>query len=170
MPMPVAPIPRTGEPPSPARADTRPPVTPSRSRVRPGVVAAIAAVALAVVVAGAAAYLLLPSAAIALTPRQELIEIPLTIAADPTATEVDAANSIVPALRLDVPVQTTKTFTTAGRHVELAPARGSVEFSNYDPTSSNTVAAGSIVSTEGGVRFRTLATVGIPAGEFVLPR
>ena len=32
-------------------------------------------------------------------------------------------------------------------------------FSNYDTTSANTIPTGSIVSTEGGIRFRTLATV-----------
>ena len=173
MPVPVAPTPRTAEPPTPrtaeppTRADTRPPVTPSRSRVRPAVVAAIAAIALAVVVAGAAAYLLLPSAAIAVTPRQESIEIPLTIAADPSVTEVDAANSTVPAIRLDVPVKASDTFTTTGRHVEQSTAGGSVTFENYNTGSSNTVPRGSIVSTEGGIRFRTQASVTLPPATLV---
>ena len=158
------PIDAAGEP---ERPDTRPPVTPSLSRVRAPVVAAIAAIALAVVVAGVAAYLLLPSATIALTPRQESIEIPLTIAADPTATAVDAANSIVPALRLEVPVQASRTFTTTGVHVELSTAGGSVTFENYNTGGSNTVLSGSIVSTEGGIRFRTLANVTLPPATLI---
>jgi len=130
----------------------------------------LAAIALAVIVVGVAAYLLLPSATIAVTPRQDPIgPIALTISADPSATAVDPANSVIPANHLDVPVEASQTFTTTGRHVEQAPASGSVTFSNYDPTASNTIQAGSIVSTEGGIRFRTQATVTVPAGTFVLP-
>ena len=84
-------------------------------------------------------------------------------------TTVDPAAGVVPAVRLDVPVEASQTFTTTGVHVEQTPATGEVTFSNYNPVSSNTVPAGSIVSTEGGIRFRTLAGVTIPAGTFVLP-
>ncbi|HEX5825110.1 MAG TPA: hypothetical protein VFY18_11685, partial [Candidatus Limnocylindrales bacterium] len=128
---PVAAPPRFDRPRGPEGRDMIP-VAAGRGRVRWAVVATIAAVALAVVMVGVAGYLFLPSATIALTPRQESIEIPLTIAADPTATEVDAANSIVPALRLEVPVQASKTFTTTGTHVELSQADGSVIFTNYN--------------------------------------
>jgi hypothetical protein len=169
MPVPVAPSRPVREAPGTERPDTRPPVAAGRGRIRAPVVAAIAAIALAVIVAGAAAYLFLPSATITLTPRQEAIQVALTIAADPTATDVDAARSIVPAIRLDVPVQASQTFTTAGKHVELATASGSVTFTNYDPTSSNTIAAGSIVSTEGGIHFRTLATITVPRASFTPP-
>jgi len=148
-------------------AATRPPLTPSLGRIRAPVVVAVAAIALAVVLAGAAAYLLLPSATIALTPRHDSVEVPLTIAADPTTTEVDAANSRIPAVKLDVPVQTSQTFTTTGRHVELATASGSVTFENYNTGGNNRIAAGSIVSTEGGIRFRTLATVNLPPANLV---
>ena len=148
-------------------AGIRPPVIPSLGRIRAPVVAAVAAIAFAVVLAGAAAYLLLPSATIALTPRHDSVEVPLTIAADVTATEVDAANSRIPALKLEIPVQTSQTFTTAGRHVELATASGSVTFENYNTGSNNRIAAGSIVSTEGGIRFRTLATVNLPPANLV---
>jgi hypothetical protein len=149
------------------RPDTRPPVAAGRSRVRAPVVAAIAAIALGVVVAGAAAYLFLPTATIAVTPRQESIQVALTIAADPTATDVDAARSIVPAIRLDVPVQASQTFTTAGRHVEFATASGSVTFENYNTGASNRIQAGSVVSTESGIRFRTLATVTLPPATLI---
>ena len=134
------------------------------------VLVTVAAIALAVIVVGVAAYLLLPSATIAVTPRQDPIgPIALTISADPAATAVDPANSVIPANHLDVPVEASQTFTTTGRHVEQSPASGSVTFSNYDPTASNTIQAGSIVSTEGGIRFRTQTTVTVPAGTFVLP-
>ena len=140
-----------------------------RLNVRTPILAAIAVAALALVVIGVGAYLFLPAATIAVTPRREPITIDLTVAADPDATAVDAANGVVPAVRLEVPVEATQTFTTTGVHVETAPAKGEVTFSNYNPVSSNTIAAGSVVSTEGGVRFKTLASVTIPAGTFVLP-
>jgi hypothetical protein len=140
-----------------------------RLNVRTPVLAAIAVAALALVVIGVGAYLFLPAATIAVTPRREPITIDLIVAADPEATAVDAANGVVPAVRLDVPVEATQTFTTTGVHVETAASKGEVTFSNYNPVSSNSIAAGSVVSTEGGVRFKTLASVTIPPGTFVLP-
>jgi hypothetical protein len=82
---------------------------------------------------------------------------------------VDPGSGVVPAVRLDVPVEATDTFTTTGVKVEQTAARGEVTFSNYNPVSSNTVPGGSIVATEGGIRFKTLASITIPAGTFVLP-
>jgi len=135
-----------------------------RRRVETPVLVGVAVAALAVLVTGVAAYLFLPSATIALTPRQEAIgPIPLTIAADPTATAVDAANSVIPALRLEVPVESHQTFTTTGRRVSQTTASGSVTFTNYDFTRSNTVPSGSVVATEGGIRFKTDASVFLPA-------
>jgi hypothetical protein len=140
----------------------------SRGRGRGPLVAAVALVGLAVVVLAVGAYLFLPSASIALTPRRDAIgPITLTVSADPDATDVDAANNVVPAIRRDVPVEATRTFTTTGTHVEEAAAHGSVTFTNYDTSSGVSIPRGSIVSTEGGVRFRTQATVALqPAAVF----
>jgi hypothetical protein len=138
-------------------------------RVRTPVLVAVGIAGLAVIVLAVAAYLLLPSASIAVTPRREPIAVDLTVSADPEATGVDASAGVVPAIRLEVPVQAGQTFTTTGVHVEQTTASGEVTFSNYNPVSSNAVPAGSIVSTEGGIRFRTLAGVTVPAGTFVLP-
>jgi hypothetical protein len=93
----------------------------------------------------------------------------LTVAADPKATEVDAANNVVPAIQLDVPVEAQRTFTTTGTKVKETVAGGSVTFTNYDPTASNTIPSGSIVSTEGGIRFRTLSTLVVPRASFTPP-
>ena len=143
--------------------------TPHR-RSRTPLFIALGVVGLAAVVLAVGAYLLLPSASISLTPRQDPIgPIQLTVAADPTATEVDAVRAIVPAVRLDVPVSASQTFTTTGKRVEEEPASGEVTFSNYDFTSQNTIVSGSVVSTEGGIRFRTLATVTLPPATFVIP-
>jgi hypothetical protein len=107
-------------------------------RSRAPVIAAIGVVGLAVVVLAVAAYLFLPSASIALAPRRDAIgPLTLTVSADPDATEVDPVNSVVPALRLDVPVEASRTFTTTGTKVDETAARGSVTFTNYD-TSSGT--------------------------------
>ena len=143
------------------------PVAGGRRRVATPVAVAIGAVALAVVVVGVGAYLLLPSATIAVTPREDPVgPISLTIAADPAATGVDAANSRIPAIQLDVPAEASQTFTTTGRHVEQSTASGSVTFTNYDTGGSNTVPSGSIVATQSGIRFKTLATVTLPAAAF----
>ncbi|HET7702230.1 MAG TPA: hypothetical protein VFK35_02445 [Candidatus Limnocylindrales bacterium] len=139
-------------------------------RVRTPILAAVAVAALALVVVAVAGYLFLPSATVALTPRREPIgPIQLTISADPTATAVDPVAGVVPAVRLDVPVQAARTFPTTGKHVEASPARGTVTFSNYDFTSQNTIVSGSVVSTEGGIRFRTLATVTLPPATLIIP-
>ena len=176
---PSEPIAGAGRPPvrpvdaatSPAEAgtdtgtDERPP-----GRSRGPLIAALGLAGLAVIVLAVGAYLFLPSATVALTPRRDAIgPIVLTVSADPAATAVDPTAHVVPAVRVDVPVQATRTFTTVGTKVNETPAAGSVTFTNYDPTASNTVASGSIVSTEGGIQFRTLATLVVPRAAFTPP-
>ena len=167
-PTPTAPVvrPRSGSAPSGAIEGER---FEGRRGPRAPVLVGLAVAGLAIVVLAVAAWLFLPSASIAVTPRAEPISVELTVSADPTVTTADPATGVVPAVRLDVPVEASQTFNTTGVHVEQTPAAGEVTFSNYNPVSSNTVPAGSIVSTEGGIRFRTLAGVTIPAGTFVLP-
>jgi hypothetical protein len=139
-------------------------------RNRGPLLAALGLVGLAVIVIAVAGYLFLPSATIVVTPRRDAIgPIQLTVAADPTVSEVDPINDVIPASRLDVPVQAMRTFPTTGVKVKETKAGGSVTFTNYDPTSSNTVPAGSIVSTEGGIRFQTLATLIVPHAAFTPP-
>jgi hypothetical protein len=137
-----------------------------RGRSRTPLLAAIGVVGLAVVVLAVAGYLFLPSASIALTPRRDPIgPIQLTISADPTATDVDAANSRIPAVQIPVPVEASRTFPTTGTKVDESPGRGSVTFTNYDTSSGTSIPSGSIVSTESGTAFRTQSTVVLqPAG------
>ena len=128
--------------------------------------AAILAVAL--LVAGVGVYLLLPSATVAVTPRTERVgPVPLTIVADRTATAPDPARGVVPAEEISIPVAANDTFSATGKRVELTKATGTVRFENLDPTSTNRVAAGSIVRTGSGVRFRTQATITVPRAELV---
>lgn len=139
-------------------------------RIRAPVLAVAGLLGLALIVLAVGAYLLLPSATIAVVPRREPIgPLTLTVSADPDATAVDPAAGVVPAVRIEVPVEAARTFTTTGKRVEAFPATGSVTFTNYDFTAQNTIVSGSVVSTEGGIRFRTLATVTLPPATLVIP-
>jgi hypothetical protein len=113
-------------------------------------------------------YLLLPSASIAVTPRQEAVgPVDITVTADTTAKSPDAAALIVPAQQVDVPVSVHDTFNATGKRVALTNATGTVRFQNLDPTSTNRIVAGSIVRTGSGVRFRTAVTITVPQAQLV---
>ena len=136
---------------------------------RTPVLIGLAVLALAVVVGAVAAYLLLPSATIAITPRQETIgPVPFRVTASTTATEPDAAAGVVPAQILDLSVEATNTFPATGQRVEEATATGTVRFLNFDFTARNTIDKGEIVSTGSGVKFRTDSAITLDAAEFVL--
>jgi hypothetical protein len=114
------------------------------------------------------AYVLLPSATIVVTPRPEPITpVHLTVVADPNATTPGGDPPVVPAQRISIPVTVNDTFAATGKRVELTKATGSVRFENRDPTSTNRIPSGSIVSTASGTRFRTLVTVTVPRAELV---
>ena len=138
-------------------------------RIRGPTIVAAGLVALALVVAGVGAYLFLPSAVDRPrpAPRCDRPDRASTVSADPDGDRRrPRLDSVVPALRLDVPVEAARTFTTTGTHVEEAAARGSVTFTNYDTSSGVSIPSGSVVSTEGGARFRTQRTVALqPASD-----
>ncbi len=133
----------------------------------PFLVAAVV-LGLAVVVAGVGAFLLLPSAEIVLTPREQTIG-PLAFRVDASTeiTEPDLLGGVVPALTIPVEAQAADTFEASGERVEETAARGTVRFDNLDPTSSNTIAKGATVSTNGGTRFRTDRAITIAAAKLV---
>jgi hypothetical protein len=148
------------------RVPTLPPLT--LPRVGGSAVVIGAALVLMLIVAGVAAFVFLPSAEITVTPRSEPIgPISLVVRADPEATAVDPEAAVVPADRVEVPVEVTDTFTTAGRRIEETKAAGSVTFSNLDFTSSNTIPAGSVVSTQSGVRFALERSVTVARAKLV---
>ena len=127
-----------------------------------------AILALALLVGGIGVYLLLPSAHIVVTPRQEpLGPIQVVITADTTANQPDATALVVPAKQASVPVSVQDTFNATGKRVELANATGTVRFENLDPTASNRIASGSVVRTASGIRFRTAVTIVVPRAELV---
>jgi hypothetical protein len=138
------------------------PVTKSQRFPRIGtpVIIGAAVIALAVLVGGVGAYLFLPSATVRVTPRAEAIPpISLVVRADPAVTAPDAEHNVVPADRLTIPVEVTDTFTTIGKRTVDTAAAGTVWFRNYDFTASNTIPAGSVVSTQSGIRFTTDRTI-----------
>jgi Baseplate J-like protein len=187
---PVAPIqPPAPAPPVPERPVGRAPSvvpaervmadTPSRPAIlerpfaplatRMPIVIGAAVLALALVVGSVGAFLLLPTATLVITPREEPIgPVELRITADPSAAEPDQAAKVVPALTKDVEVEASQAFEVTGKRVEAARATGSVRFRNFDFTSSNTIPKGSVVSTQSGVRFRTDRSVTVKPAERVL--
>ena len=124
--------------------------------------------ALVVIVGGVGAYLLLPAAEITLAPREQAIG-PLAFRVD-ASTDLaapDIENGLVPALTVPVDVAVGDSFAATGERVEETAATGAVRFDNLDPTTSNTIAKGAIVSTNGGIRFRTDRSITVAAAKLV---
>ncbi len=147
-----------------------------RSRRRPGsgpssrlpLVIVLAALSLVVLVGGVAAYVVLPSVSIVVTPRVEDLALPaITVTADPGAIEPDVAGRVVPAVVVPLEVTVSEFFPVTGKRVEEETANGVVRFANLDFLRSNTIPAGSIVSTNAGVRFRTAKEVTVPRADLV---
>ena len=127
-----------------------------------------AILALALLVGGTGVYLLLPSASIVVSPRQEpLGPVQMVITADTTATQPDANARVIPATKVNVPVSVNNTFDATGKRVQLTNATGTVRFDNLNPTSTNRVASGSIVRTASGMRFRTAVETNVPRAQLL---
>ena len=127
-----------------------------RSIPRQPLVIGTAFAALALLVAGVGAYVLLPSASVVVTPREQSVgPQTLSVVADTTASEPDPEAGVVPADLISVDVSAQDTFESTGVRVERTRATGRVTFQSLDTSRTNTIPKGSIVSTEGGVQFRT---------------
>ena len=143
---------------SPIAADkpaSIPVAKPRRSRGRLGLlVGVLLVVAIIGGVAAFAGYLLLPSTSITLTPHIEAVgPVTFTVRADPSATSVDEAAAVVPAVTLTIPVSAQADFPATGKRVAREPAKGAVRWTNCDPTSPYRIPSGTIVRTTGGVGF-----------------
>jgi hypothetical protein len=161
------PAPRGGSP-GPPTVTSSPSPPGRRGGPRLPIVIVLAVLGLVVLVGGVGAYVLLPSATIVVTPRPEPVQqLTLTVRADPSATEPDAAALVIPAATVPVEVSVTDTFQATGKRVEETTATGQVRFSNLDFLRTNTVPGGSIVSTDAGVRFRTNSTITVPKADLV---
>ncbi len=160
---------RPFEPDLPVRTGPRPDrAAPATSRTRTPLLVGVAVLALIVLVGVVAGYLLLPSATAVITPKREAVgPIGITVVADPGVTQPDPAKGIVPAMTVSIDVVASQTFTSTGKRVDQQPATGSVTFRNLDPTSSNTIPKGSVVSTPQGIKFKTDQTLSIGRASLV---
>ena len=162
-PTPAHPV--TDRPAPSTRAASTGPEPVRRSRRMP-ILAGLLVLGLALIVGGVAAYLLLPTATVAITPRQETLgPLPFRVTASTTASEPDPEAGVVPAVSVPVRVEVADTFPATGTRVEQTAATGVVRFANLDPTAANTIARGAIVSTPSGIRFRTDEAVRVAAAE-----
>lgn len=128
----------------------------------------LAALALVVLVGGVGAYTLLPSATVVVTPREESIPpLEVVVTADPNATAPDAQARVVPARIVPLEVSVEDSFPATGKRIEEERATGTVRFSNLDFLRTNPVPAGSVVSTNAGVRFETVSAVTVPRANLV---
>jgi hypothetical protein len=148
----------------------RAPVVPRVGRTLPRsnrpLIAAIFGLAGLIAVGGAAAFTLLPSADITLVPASDTVgPIELNIIAQAGVTEPNLANLLVPATRFTFDLEATNTFPATGLKVTETAATGEVTFSNLDTGSSNDIPSGSIVETQSGIQFRTVAGITLPQAE-----
>ncbi len=154
-----------------APASVRMPVVKNRSLPRVGglAMASAAMLVLVLVVAAVGAYVFLPSAEIVVTPREEPMSISLVVRADPDVAAPDATANLVPALLLDVPVEVSDAFAASDKRIEEEAAGGQVEFSSLNTASENTIAKGAVVSTEGGIKFKTTAAITLARAQIIPP-
>lgn len=166
---------RPAVPVRPAEPDVRPATSmpvigSSRSIPRTPLLIGGAIVALVLLVGVVGGYVLLPSASVVVTPREQSVG-PQTfsVVADTSASEADPEAGVVPADLISVDVSAEDTFPATGLRVERTRATGRVTFQSLDTSRTNTIPRGSIVSTEGGVQFRTLESVRLPRASVVPP-
>lgn len=124
------------------------------------------ALVLFVIVAGVIGYVVLPSAAVILTPAQNTIAAKSDIIVDPQATTVDIENHIIPAIKVSAQIEDSGTVETTGsQDLGNASAIGSVVFINQT-TKAVTIPAGTTVTTSAGepIQFRTTQEGSLPGG------
>jgi hypothetical protein len=158
------PIPRRSSPRVPIVGPPRPPVRP---RIAAGLVAALV---ILVILGGYLAVEFLPSATIVLHPRSEAIgPVQFTVEARPDITAADPEALLIPARRVPFNLEASDTFTATGVKVIETKATGNVTFSNFDTGRANEVPKGSIVKTQSGIEFTTLAAVTLPNATIRFP-
>jgi hypothetical protein len=156
----------------PRRKSPRVPmVGPPRPPVRTGVAIGVGiAVIVTIIAGGLLALEFLPSATITLHPRSETIgPIELLVEAREDVAAPDPATLSIPAERFTFALEASDTFPATGTRLDELKARGNVTFANFDTGRANRIDAGSIVSTETGIEFLTLATVSLPNATIQFP-
>ncbi len=127
--------------------------------------------AIAGALAGVGAFLLLPSATIAVTPRSEpLGPVRLSLVADPRIGRADPEKGIVPAERIEIPLRARGTFKATGVEVSETTARGTVRFQSENTVFDVAVPSGTRVSTASGIELATTVRVVVPKASFAAGR
>jgi hypothetical protein len=138
---------------------------PTRNWLSIGLRFVVALVALGVVVA--AGLVLSPKAKISMTASSQPISTITSVTIDPATTEVDLANRVIPARRIDVVVEDRLGVETTGkRKIDRYRAQGRVTFFNNLST-PYLVPRNTVVRTGGlgnPARFVTLGDVEVPGG------
>ena len=147
-----------------AGSGSLPVVSGSRRRAerRNGWVVALVAILVVAAIGGFIGGQLLPAATIVVTPKVEPVSLSFDVTADPKVTAPDLRATVVPATRPTFPLEATDDFQATGRKVTETKAAGTVTFSNLDPTSANTIPAGSIVATRSNRQFSTREALFLP--------
>ena len=139
------------------------PVAPLRRRRWPLIAALFLAVVLVAGTGAAVGYVLLPTATVTLRLATEPVGPKVfTGTADPDAIAADAATATIPATRMTLPLSATGTFKATGKRVEEAPATGSVQWQNCDPSRSYTIPSGTVVRSASGAGFATSDGILVP--------
>ena len=86
-----------------------------------------------------------------------------TVRADPDATTVDATGGVIPATRLSLDFTASGEYPATGKRVVQAKAKGTLRWTNCDPTRPYTIPAGTVASTGRGIGFET--DEGVPGGD-----
>jgi hypothetical protein len=133
-----------------------------RADRRSGWIVVLVAILVVAVIGGFVGAQLLPAATIVVTPKVEPVSLSFDVTADPKVTAPDSRAAVVPATRPTFPLEATDDFQATGRKVTETKATGTVTFSNLDPTSANSIPAGSIVSTRSNRQFATREALFLP--------
>lgn len=112
-----------------------------------------------------AAYLYLPTATIALTPRMQAIG-PVSVTVVAGGRVLDPAQRRVPAERVDLPLMVSGGFPATGTAVSQTRATGTVRFTSENTLNDVTIPAGTRITTASGVAFTTRVELVVPRASF----
>jgi hypothetical protein len=109
------------------------------------------------------AFMLLPSATVVLTLKEEPVgPADFAITVDPAITVADDATLSVPGVSKEFGAQASGTFTATGQNVVETAATGTVTFTSANTGSAVAIPAGTQVTTASGLVFATTAAVTVP--------
>lgn len=122
----------------------------------------MAFVAFAVIVAGALAYVLLPTAQIAIMPKTEPMSTSFEMVLDKSAAELNKADKIVPASVIVADIEKSGQFTATGKKQITAKATGiATVYNEWSSFPQNLVASTRLLAANGKL-FRTTKSVVVP--------